>query len=274
MGNFGTRIKREREMRGITLEEIASATKIGTRSLQALEDEQFDRLPGGIFNKGFVRAYAKYLGIDEEQAVADFLAASGAGELEAAEEEPETGGESRLTDRRVWLPILAVVLLVLAAFAAWRVYAAGGAALFEGIVVQVRAPKTATAVPAGDRSAPAVVPVAATKSDGGQTRKQEEADTATAREDDAGPAESAGDGIRLHIRALQDAWIAAEVDGERQEWSLHAAAEKQVYAQERVVLTVGNAGGVEISYNDEVLPVLGQERQVRTLTFTRDGWQP
>jgi len=64
-------------MARITLEEIATSTKIGTRSLRALEEEDFDQLPGGIFNKGFVRAYAKYLGIDEEQAVADYLTAAG-----------------------------------------------------------------------------------------------------------------------------------------------------------------------------------------------------
>jgi cytoskeleton protein RodZ len=75
MPSFGQRIKRERELRGVTLEDIAESTKIGKRNLQALEDEDFHKLPGGIFNKGFVRAYAKYLGIDEEQAVADYLEA-------------------------------------------------------------------------------------------------------------------------------------------------------------------------------------------------------
>ena len=64
-------------MRGVSLDEIAESTKIGTRLLKALEDEQFDLLPGGIFNKGFVRAYAKYLGMDEDQAVADYLQAAG-----------------------------------------------------------------------------------------------------------------------------------------------------------------------------------------------------
>src|SRR5690242_314583 len=78
MASFGERIKREREMRGISLEEIAESTKIGKRNLEALETEDFDKLPGGIFNKGFVRAYAKYLGLDEEQAVTDFLAAENA----------------------------------------------------------------------------------------------------------------------------------------------------------------------------------------------------
>src|SRR3954469_21320463 len=78
MASFGERIKREREMRGVSLEEIAESTKIGKRNLLALEEEEFDKLPGGIFNKGFVRAYAKYLGLDEDQAVTDFLAAENA----------------------------------------------------------------------------------------------------------------------------------------------------------------------------------------------------
>ena len=75
MGAFGERMQREREMRGVTLDEISVVTKIGTRSLKALEQEEFDKLPGGIFNKGFVRAYARYLGIDPDEAVADYLAA-------------------------------------------------------------------------------------------------------------------------------------------------------------------------------------------------------
>ncbi|HEY4960339.1 MAG TPA: helix-turn-helix transcriptional regulator, partial [Terriglobales bacterium] len=77
VGSFGERLRREREMRGISLDDIADATKIGTRLLRALEEEHFELLPGGIFNKGFVRAYAKYVGLNEEEAVADYLQAAG-----------------------------------------------------------------------------------------------------------------------------------------------------------------------------------------------------
>ena len=77
MPSFGERLKLERVKRAITLEQISSSTKIGTRMLQALEEENFDQLPGGIFNKGFVRAYARHVGLDEDQAVADYLEASG-----------------------------------------------------------------------------------------------------------------------------------------------------------------------------------------------------
>ena len=71
--SFGERMRREREMRGVSLDDIAEGTKIGTRLLRDLEEEQFELLPGEIFNKGFVRAYAKYLGLNEEEALARVL---------------------------------------------------------------------------------------------------------------------------------------------------------------------------------------------------------
>src|SRR5689334_25375736 len=72
MGAFGDRLRREREMRGITLNEITESTKISRRHLEALEGEHFDQLPGGVVNNGFVRAYARSLALDDDQAVADY----------------------------------------------------------------------------------------------------------------------------------------------------------------------------------------------------------
>src|SRR5271169_1235254 len=74
---FGESLKREREMRGVTLEEISAATRIATRFLRAIENEQWDQLPGGAFNRGFVRAVARYLGLDEENIVAEYALAVG-----------------------------------------------------------------------------------------------------------------------------------------------------------------------------------------------------
>jgi cytoskeletal protein RodZ len=76
VASFGQNLRQAREARKITLQEIADTTKIGTRALQALEDERFDLLPGGIFNKGFVRAYARSVGLDEEKTIAAYLEAA------------------------------------------------------------------------------------------------------------------------------------------------------------------------------------------------------
>src|SRR5581483_6987350 len=71
-GNFGQRLKREHEMRGVSRAEICAATRIGTRFLEALENEQWELLPGGIFNRGFIRAVARFLGLDEDDLVAEY----------------------------------------------------------------------------------------------------------------------------------------------------------------------------------------------------------
>lgn len=74
---FGEHLRREREMRGISLDEITAATRIGPRFLEALENEQWDHLPGGIFNRGFVRAIAHHLGLNDEQLLSEYTLATG-----------------------------------------------------------------------------------------------------------------------------------------------------------------------------------------------------
>jgi cytoskeletal protein RodZ len=70
--HFGEHLKREREMRGVSLEEISLATRIAPRFLAALESEQWEKLPGGVFNRGFIRSVAHYLGLDEDSMVAEY----------------------------------------------------------------------------------------------------------------------------------------------------------------------------------------------------------
>jgi hypothetical protein len=83
VGAFGEKLRKLREQRGIELDAISNTTKISTRMLRALEDEHFDQLPGGVFNKGFVRAYARLVGLDEEEAIADYLAALRESQIQA-----------------------------------------------------------------------------------------------------------------------------------------------------------------------------------------------
>jgi len=75
VGTFGEKLREQREQRGISLDTISTITKISPRMLRAIEDEHFDQLPGGVFSKGFVRAYARQVGLNEEEAVADYLTA-------------------------------------------------------------------------------------------------------------------------------------------------------------------------------------------------------
>src|SRR6187549_2578820 len=73
-GDFGSKLREARERRGISLRQIANATKISVVALEALERNDLKRLPGGIFSRAFVRSYALEVGLEPEQAIQEFIA--------------------------------------------------------------------------------------------------------------------------------------------------------------------------------------------------------
>jgi len=119
---FGEHLKREREMRGVSLEEVSAATRINTRYLEAIENEKWDELPGGAFNRGFIRAIARFLGLDEDGLVAEYaLETKGALDIRPAAE--------RSNDiPRNWQPaVVSVIVLVLVVLLGWFVFHRYGA---------------------------------------------------------------------------------------------------------------------------------------------------
>ncbi|HYX69962.1 MAG TPA: helix-turn-helix domain-containing protein [Terriglobales bacterium] len=282
MTSFGEKLQREREMRGVTLEEIAEATKIGTRNLRALEQNDFDKLPGGIFNKGFVRAYARYLGIDEEQAVADYLAASGQAEAPATGPLPDVPPTVKLTVRRrsPWRLVVLGVLLLAAAYVGWRAYSQRYARADDSSVPAAPLPATETkAAPPSTSAATNSSSPAGTVLSGATSPAATGAGTPTPAASapaaaQPAPAESApAAGFTLEVRAKRDCWVAITVDGKSAgNQLLKAPGQQSIHANREIVMTVGNAGGLEFSLNGKPLPPQGSEGQKRTLTFTaKDG---
>ena len=83
-GSFGSWLRRQREMREIHLHEIAERTKISLRYLQAMEQDRFELLPAPVFARGFLREYAKYVGLSPDEVVNFYLSAIGAADDGAA----------------------------------------------------------------------------------------------------------------------------------------------------------------------------------------------
>lgn len=276
MGSFGERMQREREMRGITLEEIAESTKIGTRSLRALEQEDFDKLPGGIFNKGFVRAYAKYLGIDEEQAVTDFMAAYGDFQLQlpvAQEPQPLPGEEPEPPSFNV-MGVAAALALVVVIGCAWYFNEPIKGAASHVVhrlrgapsQTQAAAPQAPVTAPATPEASPAVGTTAAPPAD---TAKQVAPPVPTTL---GAQATSVPGEFVLQIRARQDSWVSIIADDKLLMEGV-LKGDKTVHAKDKVVFKTGNASAVEVSFNGEVQPPLGADNQVKTVVFTAAGMQ-
>jgi cytoskeleton protein RodZ len=297
VSSFGDKLRREREMRGVTLEEIAESTKIGTRSLRALEQEDFEKLPGGIFNKGFVRAYSRFLGLDEDQTVADFDRAWNEHESAkrpVAELLVEEKAEPERSTSKLLLAILLVAISVAAGWYALHGFRGARSSTNQQPVLNesqrgssAQPPSAAppSVSPADRQSSGAVSSIAASTGAPDSPKPLSNSDSAV--NSDASPKVSdkppsgfltktahSSAPIRLEVFAREDSWLSILADGKNiGQGVLNAQKSRTINAQKQVRLTLGNAGGVEVSFNGQPVDIDGQPKQVKELIFTPAGLQ-
>ena len=124
--DFGAKLRATRERRGVSLRQIAVSTKISVGALQALESNDLERLPGGIFTRAFVRSFASEVGLNPEEAVRDFLAQSQAGRMLAGsvyvddtDDHGQYLSQQRVARTALWIILLSVPIAVLLLFLGW-----------------------------------------------------------------------------------------------------------------------------------------------------------
>lgn len=246
-GIFGERLKRERELREVTLEEITAATRIGPRFLEALENEDWDKLPGGVFNRGFVRSVAHYLGLDEEAFLAEYDLAHGA-QLQPTNEHHE----NRIPSPPKWLPVamLLGILVILAGFVigalyAWRHYTAR------------RAAKQATVFAVQTSERPASAPSVPAAPDSPQLLKLTPS-AATEPPLDLFISVSAP----THVRVQADGKLLLEAD-------LPAGESHHFTARDHFDVTAADSSAVLLELNGQAMPPLGAPGASGTMTYGR-----
>jgi len=225
-GTFGERLKRERELREVTLDEVSKATRISARFLQALENEDWSRLPGGVFGRGFVRTIARYLGLGEESLLAEYDLARGEGLL-AAPPRPE----ERIPSPPKWIPVAAVLVilllligLILGGVYGWRKIRARRAAK---PAQSSNAPLTPTPTALSQSSAPSTV--------------------ASARKTPLLLAVSTS--AATHLRILADGKLVLDAD-------LLAGQNRRFTAADHLEVSVSDSGAVLLELNGKVIAPL------------------
>ena len=248
LASFGEELRREREIRGISLKEISDATKISKRFLEAIERNDHRTLPAPVFTRGFVREYARYLGLNVDELVTRYnYGAAGDDRIEQSAHlerlvELQTTGREPLPkkgipppyariDRNVY--ILLIIVVALAGLTWWAVKHKGAIRDEIAGVTSRPEPRRTRAPAATQKPAPP-------------------------------PVTPAPDTMRLVIDVSDDSWVTLDADGKT------VINDELRHGERRVVeakdsfhfRTVGNAAGLKLALNDVPLPPLGRDGQV------------
>jgi cytoskeleton protein RodZ len=309
MTPIGETLRRERQRRNLGLDQVSQQLKISTRFLEAIEREQFERLPGGVFAKSFVRQYARLLDLDEDEAVAEVqrtMAPSAEGQGQETTGPPKTipvanfsprvsSIESRRFFSGSWLPALGLVVAVMLGcslvYGWWqrerRTAAASpraatsapaqakaapvpASAASQPAPAQASEPVSASAAPAGGSAAEPKVEQAAAVSAASRATDQQDAH----EEPTQSPLQPSGPVKVVLTTADEPVWVSARTDGKYAfSVTLEPNQTRTVDADGIVWLRLGNAGGVTITVNGKQIPNLGPKGQVRTVQLTSGGFQ-
>jgi cytoskeletal protein RodZ len=296
VAGFGEKLRQAREAHKLTLQDIAVTTKISPRHLQALEEERFSVLPGGVFNKGFVRAYARCVGLDEEKSVAEYMAAAHPAPVEVNMDTVASQIATASPRRRaaafgpVTIVGVVAVLVGLVLGGLWlreqRRESSEQREQSAQIIAQSQpaAAPVAAAAPATESSSaaqPTTPPTATSPTDAAANQPgaalastpQHPASVAEAQANS--PAEGPAP-VEISIAATERAWISVRSDGKQVETITLDPDSPELRlrtykAQERLLLVVGNPAGLNVTYNGKPAGVLGEEGRRATITFTPEG---
>ena len=284
--SLGADLKREREIRGITLEEIARETKIRTSLLGYIEADRFDRLPAGVFRQSFVRSYARYLGIDEDKSVRECLLAQD--ELKSSRQSsrvaqttrPSLG--ARLKTRAAGAKSAAILPSVVALL--------GALTIFYFVEVRARTDQDSSNVPKNAGAAQLLQDKASTPGSdsndhrqlvgaggsGGQAGLSVLGELAPKRSTEAssGAKPALVAEPTLHIKAREQAWVRVST-GEITLFSgmLRADETRSFSLQRPLNVKLGNPLGTQLSVNDQVFGRLGEPGKTKTILVSTDNYQ-
>ena len=249
-GDIGGRLRRARELKGLSLADAARHTKLSINILQAIERNDFASLPGGMFRKAYVRTLATEVGLDPNEIAAEYCAQVEPVVDTAAAPDPDTALEEKLVEQLTPRPhrSLLTFAAVAAPAIAWFMLQPG--------------PVGANVPLDSEMTEPAAImsPFASIAFTAGPHRVVS-----------TPPANAVGETapLRIDMTATDSCWVAAETDGERVMYRLVEPGERVLLeAQHRIALRLGNAASMRVSINGGASRSLGGDGQIVDLDIT------
>ncbi len=244
--SFGAYLKREREYRHITLDEISRATKIRKYYLDAIERDEYKLLPGEAYLKGFVRCYAKYIGIEPDDAILRLEAYLKQNE---ARKTPVPVKKSIIKKSKgVYIAIVTAGVLIIALI---------------GII------KKGGEIETGQEGE--ITGLIKNKKESQTILSETQAIQQETKSETSAPPQQKKESLHITIKAREKTWVMVRRDNEKPfDVILWEGDVANWYAEERISLRIGNADGVEITYNGVPLKNLGARGEVVGIVLPDD----
>jgi transcriptional regulator with XRE-family HTH domain len=279
-GGFGGKLRDARERRGISLRQIANATKISVGALEALERNDISRLPGGIFSRAFVRSYATEVGLDPEATIQEFVAefpndAATAGTAAAGHVEDHVSVESDRKMAGTFLWLIGLSLPIAGAVLYFAAAGRGGKPQAVPPNVTTPAPEpgpAASPAPEPSAAAPAPAPPAAAAVPPATAPPAARPPAAQASVPPAVPA--AVEKLTIVLSVKRPCYVSASIDGERSIERLLQPGERQtIEVQREMVITAGDASAITLTLNGAEAKPLGRTGEVVTARFNLTNYK-
>ena len=272
---LGGRLRDARERRGVSLRQIANATKISVGVLEALERNDISKLPGGIFGRAFVRSYAVEVGLDPESTIQDFVAQFPndsviAGHPASDRVEPNVAVEADRQRAGTFLRLVAMGVPI-----------AFGLLYFATLGRRTAAeppPSVAARVAEAPAAADPLPPAVAAAEHPGPSLAATDTVVlaATPAPADARPAAmpTSGEQLTVALTVKRPCWVSATVDGRKSiERLLQVGEQETVTVRHEMVITAGDATAIALQFNGADARVLGKEGEVVTARFSLTNYK-
>jgi cytoskeletal protein RodZ len=272
MPTLGEELRRLRENRGLSLREVSDATHIGSRFLQAIESDNYSILPGGIFNRGFVRSFARYVGLDEEQALVLYnqqLEAQG-GEAPRTTAPNWDGIEEEVNSPWGTIALIVIILLLLSAgvYTAYRWFKG------EDATSQIVGSSPVPALAASASPAASSSPESTVSDSASPTPTVESSPTASPTVSPS-PAPPLTGNLLVKIQIGENqCWLKVKSDANpAAEGTLNPGDVREFSASEKMILSFGNAVGITATLNGRPMKLPLTKGVSSYVVLTKDNYQ-
>lgn len=291
--SLGEYLKRERLLRNITLQDISRVTKISQRFLVALEEENYRMLPAETFVKGFLRAYAKTIGLDPYEVILvyeeNYKTKEDSVDLRALldEEEEEEEFPKKSRKKPLLISIAGVIIVMVALYFGWefyrdRIQGADVAKTAKPPVQKEAVQPAITKEPVKGmvKKQPTLVRLPKLEPYGMGAQARPDAQWLNSGEGKIWLRDEKtvlfAEGLSLAVKAKSDIWARVKLDppeGASEEAFIDAGLGRIWFAKEKIVLSFNKLDGVELELNGQQIPLTDNEESRQAITITRDNLQ-